>query len=153
AVALGAMEPPAHRMAVRRGASLTVIDDSYNASPAAVSAALELLRSVGGRRIAVLGDMRELGALSDEAHDEAGREAARSADALVAVGELAARMARSARAAGMREAHEAADAAEAIIVVRRIARPGDTVLVKGSRALALDAVADALARAEPVGAR
>lgn len=153
AVALGAMEPPAHRMAVRHAASLTVIDDSYNASPAAVSAALDLLRGVDGRRIAVLGDMRELGALSDEAHDEAGRDAARSADALVAVGELAARMARSARAAGMREVHEAADAAEALIAVRRIARPGDTVLVKGSRALALDQVADALVRAEPVGAR
>lgn len=153
AVALGTMEPPPHRMAVRRGGSLTVVDDSYNSSPAAVRAALAVLRGAGGRRIAVIGDMRELGTLSDEAHDEAGRDAARSADVLVAVGELAARAARSARAAGMREVHEAADGAEALIVVRRVARPGDTVLVKGSRALALDALADALARGEPVGAR
>lgn len=153
AVALGTMEPPAHRMAVRRAGSLTIIDDSYNASPAAVRAALDSLRAVEGRRIAVLGDMRELGALSDDAHDEAGRDAARSADALVAVGELAVRMARAARGAGMPEVHEAADAAEALILVRRLARPGDTVLVKGSRALALDGLADALAQAGPVGAR
>ena len=152
-LALGAMEPPAHRMAVRRTPTLTVIDDTYNASPAAAAAALAVLRGVATRRIAVLGDMRELGALSDEAHDELGRDAARSADALITVGELASRAARAARDAGMREVHEAADAAEALIATRRVARPGDTVLVKGSRALALDAVADALVRTEPVAAR
>jgi UDP-N-acetylmuramyl pentapeptide synthase len=53
----------------------------------------------------------------------------------------------------MRDVHETADAAEALIVLRRIARSGDTVLVKGSRAIGLDLVADALVRAEPVGAR
>ena len=146
ALALETMEPPAHRMAVRRTPTLTVIDDSYNASPAAVQAALALLRDVPTRRVAVIGDMRELGTLSNEAHEEAGREAARSADALVAVGDLAAMIARAARACGMRDVHEAADAAEALIVLRRVTRPGDTVLVKGSRALGLDAVADELAR-------
>ena len=153
AVALGTMEPPSHRMSVRRTGTLTIIDDTYNASPAAVEAALALLRDVGTRRIAVIGDMRELGSLSDVSHDDVGRDAARSADALVAVGELAARMARSARAAGMSEVHEAADAAEALVIVRRLARRGDTILVKGSRAIGLDAVADALARAEAVVAR
>lgn len=153
AVALGAMEPPAHRMGVRRTPGLTVIDDSYNASPAAVHAVLALLRDVPTRRIAVLGDMRELGTLSEAAHEDAGRDAARSADALVAVGELARTVARAAREAGMREVHEAADAAAALVIVRRIARRGDTVLVKGSRAVGLDAVADALARAEAVAAR
>jgi UDP-N-acetylmuramoyl-tripeptide--D-alanyl-D-alanine ligase len=153
AIALGTMEPPAHRMAVRRTASLTLIDDSYNASPAAVHAALDLLRDVPTRRVAVLGDMRELGALSDAAHADVGRDVARSADALVAVGELAAHIARSAREAGLRDVHEAADAAEALIVLRRITRSGDTVLVKGSRAIGLDLVVDALVRAEPVGAR
>jgi UDP-N-acetylmuramyl pentapeptide synthase len=153
AVALGTMEAPAHRMSVRRTGSLTVIDDSYNSSPAAVHAALALLRHVPTRRIAVIGDMRELGSLSDVSHDDVGRDAASSADALVAVGELAARIARSARGAGMGEVHEAADAAEALVIVRRLARRGDTILVKGSRAIGLDAVADALARAEAVAAR
>ncbi len=152
AVALGTMEPPAHRMAVRRTAAMTLIDDSYNSSPAAVHAALALLRDVPTRRVAVIGDMRELGALSDAAHEDVGRDAARSADALVAVGELAAAIARTARESGMREVHETADAAEALIVLRRIARPGDTVLVKGSRAIGLDAVADELARHEAIPA-
>jgi UDP-N-acetylmuramoyl-tripeptide--D-alanyl-D-alanine ligase len=146
AIALSAMEPPPHRMSVRRSDDVTIIDDSYNASPAAMSAALALLGSVEGRRVAVLGDMRELGALSDAAHADIGKEAARTADALVGVGELAAGIVRSAREAGLRDAHQAADAGEALIVLRRLLRRGDTVLVKGSRAIGLDAVADALAR-------
>ena len=120
-------------MAVRRGERLTVIDDSYNASPAAVLAALALLRGVGGRRVAVLGDMRELGALSGDAHADAGRAAHASADVLVGVGELARGIVSAAREAGMAEAHHAADAAEALVLLRRLLRPDDTVLVKGSR--------------------
>ena len=153
ALALSTMEPAAHRMNVRRGDEVVVIDDSYNASPAAVTAALALLRRLEGRRIAVLGDMRELGALSDVAHRDAGREAAESADALVGVGDLAETMVRSARDAGLREAHHAADAGEALVVLRRLLRPGDTVLVKGSRALGLDEVADELARGRRAVAR
>jgi UDP-N-acetylmuramoyl-tripeptide--D-alanyl-D-alanine ligase len=151
ALALSTMEPPKHRMSVRRAGEVTVVDDSYNASPAAVAAALTLLRGVSGRRIAVVGDMRELGALSDAAHDDAGRDAARSADVLIGVGELSARMVAAARAAGLADAHHAADAAEALVVLRRVLRPGDTVLVKGSRAIGLDALADALT-AEATGA-
>ena len=67
AVALGTLEQPAHRMEIRRGPGVTVIDDSYNASPAAVEAALAVLRDVTGRRIAVLGDMLELGSFSRRA--------------------------------------------------------------------------------------
>ena len=144
ALGLGTLEPPAHRMSVRRAGRLTVIDDSYNASPAAVHAALALLREVPGRRVAVLGDMRELGALSADAHEEVGRDAARSAQLIVGVGELAATIVSAARAAGHGDAHPAADAAEALILLRRSLRDGDTILVKGSRALALDRLADAL---------
>src|SRR5439155_825321 len=64
ATALATMESPPHRMSVRRGHGIVVIDDSYNASPAAVSAALAVLGSVRSRRVAVIGDMLELGALS-----------------------------------------------------------------------------------------
>jgi len=138
---------------VLQGVSITVIDDTYNASPAAVEAALAVLRGVEGRRVAVIGDMRELGALSDAAHQDAGRDAARSTDVLVGVGELAATIVSAARAAGLSQAHHAADGAEALVLLRRLVRPGDTVLVKGSHALALDAVADALVAAEPAAAR
>lgn len=144
ALALGTLEPPAHRMSVRRAAGVTVIDDSYNASPAAVHAALALLRSLPGRRVAVLGDMRELGTLSADAHEDVGRDAAASAELVIGVGDLAATIVAAARAAGHPAAHPAADAAEALVLLRRLLRPGDTVLVKGSRALALDRLADAL---------
>jgi UDP-N-acetylmuramoyl-tripeptide--D-alanyl-D-alanine ligase len=146
AIALSAMEAPAHRMSVRRTPELVVIDDSYNASPAAVAAALAVLGSVTTRRVAVIGDMLELGTLSADAHEAAGRDAARHADVLVGVGDLARTMVSSARAAGLRDAHEVADRAEALVLLRRILRRGDTVLVKGSHSLALDELADALAR-------
>ncbi len=148
AVALGTVDPPVHRMQIRRADGLTVIDDSYNASEAAVHAALALLRDAPGRRIAVLGDMLELGTLSAEAHEAVGRDAAASADILIAVGDLAATIAHAAGEAGMSEVHRATDAADALVRVRRVLAPGDVVLVKGSRALALDRVADALVRTE-----
>jgi UDP-N-acetylmuramoyl-tripeptide--D-alanyl-D-alanine ligase len=148
AVALGTLERPAHRMSVRRTADLVVIDDSYNSSPAAVVAALAVLRAVQGRRVAVLGDMLELGTLSVGAHEAVGAEVARSADSLVAVGELAATIAAAAERAGLRDVHRATDGGEALVRLRQLLRPGDTVLVKGSRALALDKLADELVRTE-----
>ena len=146
AVALEMIEPPAHRMSIRRGTDLTVIDDSYNSSPAAVHAALAVLRDVPTRRVAVLGDMLELGTLSVAAHEAVGVDVARSADALIAVGELAAIIASAAARSGLGIVRRATDASEALVTCRQLLRPGDTVLVKGSRALALDALADALVR-------
>jgi UDP-N-acetylmuramoyl-tripeptide--D-alanyl-D-alanine ligase len=144
--ALSTMEGPAHRMSVRRAPDFTVIDDSYNASPSAVLAALDVLGSVKTRRIAVIGDMLELGTLSADAHEQVGRAAATRADVLVGVGELARTIVSAARAAGLGDAHEVADGAEALMVLRRVIRRGDTVLVKGSHSLALDELADALVR-------
>jgi UDP-N-acetylmuramoyl-tripeptide--D-alanyl-D-alanine ligase len=144
ATALSTMDAPAHRMSVRRTPEFVVIDDSYNASPAAVMAALAVLGSVTTRRVAVIGDMLELGTLSADAHEAAGREAAQQTDVLVGVGELARTMVSAARSAGLRETHQVADGAEALMLLRRILRRGDTVLVKGSHSLALDQLADAL---------
>jgi UDP-N-acetylmuramoyl-tripeptide--D-alanyl-D-alanine ligase len=144
AIALGTLEQPRHRMEIRRGQRLVVIDDSYNASPAAVLAALAVLREVPGRRIAVIGDMLELGPLSADAHEAVGRDAARSTDVLVGVGELARTAVDAARRAGLRETHAVADGAEALVLLKRIQRPDDTILVKGSHSLALDRLADAL---------
>lgn len=150
AVALGTLEQPAHRMEVRQGAGVTVIDDSYNASPAAVHAALAVLRDVKGRRIAVIGDMLELGSFSADAHDAVGRDAARSTDVLIGIGELARTAVDSARTAGLAEAYWAREPGEALVVLRRLQQPGDTVLVKGSHSLALDRFADTLVRAVAV---
>ncbi|HEY8786690.1 MAG TPA: UDP-N-acetylmuramoylalanyl-D-glutamyl-2, 6-diaminopimelate--D-alanyl-D-alanine ligase, partial [Candidatus Limnocylindria bacterium] len=82
--------------------------------------------------------------LSADAHEAAGREAAKQTDVLVGVGELARTMVSAARAAGLRETYQVADRAEALMLVRRIVRRGDTILVKGSHSLALDQLADAL---------
>jgi UDP-N-acetylmuramoyl-tripeptide--D-alanyl-D-alanine ligase len=144
AIALGTLEQPRHRMEIRRASRLTVIDDSYNASPAAVLAALAVLKDVPGRRIAVIGDMLELGPLSADAHEEVGREAVASADVLVGVGELARTAVEAAKRGGLRETHVVADGAEALVLLKRIQRPDDTILVKGSHSLALDRLADAL---------
>jgi UDP-N-acetylmuramoyl-tripeptide--D-alanyl-D-alanine ligase len=146
AVALSTLEQPAHRMEVRRGTDITVIDDSYNSSPAAVHAALAVLRDVRGRRVAVLGEMLELGSLSADAHDAVGRDVARSADVLIGIGELARAVVDSARAAGLAQAYWTAEPGEALVVLRRMRAPGDTILVKGSHALALDRLADTLVR-------
>ena len=146
AVALGTLEQPAHRMEVRRGPGVTVIDDSYNASPAAVQAALAVLRDVPGRRIAVLGDMLELGSFSADAHDAMGRDAARSTDVLIGIGELAHTAVDAARAAGLAEAYWASESGEALVLLRRMQQLGDTILVKGSHSLALDRLADTLVR-------
>jgi len=137
------------RPAPRRGElhtiapGVTLVDDSYNSSPAAVGALLGLLAGTPGRRVAVLGEMLELGPSSPEFHREAGRQAAAAADVVVAVGGApAAELARAAN--GGTEAHYAATAAEALELVRGILRRGDVVLVKGSRGIGLDALVDGL---------
>ncbi|MEP0774370.1 MAG: UDP-N-acetylmuramoyl-tripeptide--D-alanyl-D-alanine ligase [Acidobacteriota bacterium] len=121
---------------------VTVVDDSYNASPVAVEAALALLAETSGRRIAVLGEMRELGEATTELHRRVGRAAARAADLLITVGGEPSR-AMAAAAAGI-EVHCTADAMAAAELLRPLLRPGDVVLVKGSRGVALDRAVDLL---------
>jgi UDP-N-acetylmuramoyl-tripeptide--D-alanyl-D-alanine ligase len=129
---------------------VVVLNDSYNANPSSMTAALHALASVDvtGRRIAVLGDMRELGVHGDAAHADAGRlAAALGIDRLIGVGAGGARIAAAASDAGI-EVEIVADAREAARLVRREARPGDAVLVKASRALGLQVVAEHLLHEE-----
>jgi UDP-N-acetylmuramoyl-tripeptide--D-alanyl-D-alanine ligase len=143
--------PAAHRMCpVRHGSKpIFVLDDCYNANPASSRAALEAivaLREPGSRLVAVLGDMLELGAASDEAHRELGEDVARIApDAhLVAVGRETRLTVETARARGVVADH-VPDAAVAIRRVSGLVADGSsTVLVKGSRGIALERVVDAL---------
>ncbi|MGZ4279497.1 MAG: UDP-N-acetylmuramoyl-tripeptide--D-alanyl-D-alanine ligase [Solirubrobacteraceae bacterium] len=119
-----------------------VIDDCYNANPMSMRAALDdLAASASGRRVAVLGDMLELGPLEAHYHAEVGEQArAAGVDVLVAVGPRAARMA-DGYGDGMLAVP---DAAAAAALLPRVVRPGDTVLVKGSRGVGLEVVAPAL---------
>ncbi len=129
-----------------------LLDDSYNANPLSVTAALETLGAKGGegRRIAVLGDMLELGTEENRFHSEAGAKAALLVDILVTVGRLSRATAMGARNAGLSAASviELVDCDAAIAAVAGLQRPGDRILVKGSRGMRLDRLASALRRAE-----
>jgi len=133
-----------------RADGVTVINDAYNANPDSMHAAVDTLAELGRggarRTWAVLGDMLELGETAPEAHAELGRfVAARGVDRLVAVGAYAETMAAAARDAGL-SAPDAVrvgpDKAGATEWLRAGLGPGDVVLVKASRGLALDTVAD-----------
>jgi UDP-N-acetylmuramoyl-tripeptide--D-alanyl-D-alanine ligase len=132
---------------------IVLIDDCYNANPMSMRSAIDdLVQTAGGRRVAVLGDMLELGAQELRFHREIGAHAAaRGIDVLVAVGPLAAEMLPAfARA----DAHSVADAPAAAELLARLLAPGDTVLVKGSRGVGLERVGQALlAREAADGAR
>ena len=118
----------------------TILDDTYNASPASMLAALALLADASGRRIAVLGDMRELGAQEEKGHRIVGREAARVVDELHTVGELGRIIADEARKSGHEAVREWATKEEAARAVSKKLTKGDVVLLKASRALELETV-------------
>ncbi len=124
----------------------TVIDDSYNASPASTLAALNLLSELEGRKVAVLGDMRELGSYTEEGHRRVGRRAADVADLVVAVGDLGKTIGDEALDAGRdRESVFVAQTnSEAIQHLKGILRPGDCVLVKGSRGMRMEEIVEAI---------
>lgn len=137
---------------------VTVLNDAYNANPTSMEAALVALAHLelpsGARRFAVLGDMRELGEHHDDAHREIGeRVTALAVDVVVGVGPGGAAIAQAARGAGSGDVHSVLDVNEAVRLVSALVRPGDAVLVKGSRALGLERVADGLLATTHAGAR
>lgn len=137
--------PLAMRSELRTIKGRLVFADCYNANPGSMRAALEtlaLLKS-GGRAVAVLGDMLELGDASAEAHREIGRTAVRSGiDVLIAAGRSARFLAEGARQGGMdaKSVFEAETPADAARLLREHSREGDAVLVKGSRGMRMEAV-------------
>ncbi len=137
---------PGRGQRARLGSGVTLIDDCYNANPMSMRAALEDLAATAGdepgsRRVAVLGDMLELGQGERAFHAEVGEQAARAGVALlITVGPRAAAM--SERFAG--SVHSVQDAAEAATVVPELLHTGDVVLVKGSRGVGLELLCKAL---------
>ena len=144
--ALVSYVPAPSRMQLLRGIrSSYVIDDSYNASPIAVRFALETLYNLPAkRRIAVLGDMLEIGKYTEEAHTRVGNFVAKTADVLFAIGPRARTIADAARAAGMKKSDififDSADVAK--LRVRDFIKSDDLVLVKGSHSMRLDKIVD-----------
>ena len=126
----------------------TLLDDTYNASPASTIAALNLLADLDGRRVAVLGEMLELGEFEEEGHHMVGLRAADVADLLVGVGERAHWIVEGAMSAGMPVDRvslvEGIDTA--IALLREQMQPDDMVLIKGSRATGMELLVTALSR-------
>jgi UDP-N-acetylmuramoyl-tripeptide--D-alanyl-D-alanine ligase len=145
---LAAVKPVGRRLRLERLPSgVTLLDDCYNANPASMTAALATLAGLaapGGRAVAVLGDMLELGAFEAEAHRALGAEAARSGvGALAAFGPRSRATAEAARAAGL-EAFHTEDVDALVRWARATVAPGDVLLVKGSRGMKLERLVEAL---------
>lgn len=144
---LSAAKLSARRLACLDVRGVTVLDDSYNANPDSMEAALHALRGLpgGGRRFAVLGPMGELGTYADEGYRRVGRTAATTMDVLIAVGEATSSLADEAAQAGCREVHRAADTSAAAKLLRELSRAGDAVVIKGSRSARMERVVEEFA--------
>lgn len=152
---LAVWEPQPGRLCLVKGIKGSIIiDDTYNSSPAAALAALDTLASVRtpGRKIAILGDMLELGRYSSEQHRTVGERAAKSADLLITVGFRARLMKEAALDAGMRDEvireYEQDEARRAGKELESIIKPGDVILVKGSQSMRMERAVEEI-MAEP----
>ena len=135
------------RLVAERGPKgVTLLDDTYNASPASCAAALQVLARLPGRHVAVLGDMLELGAYENEGHLEVGGLCGGVVNLLIAVGQRGHLIAEGALGAGLLPSavHTVSSKEQALKILSEELQPGDTVLVKGSRGMAMETMVEAL---------
>ncbi|HEX6270518.1 MAG TPA: UDP-N-acetylmuramoyl-tripeptide--D-alanyl-D-alanine ligase [Anaerolineales bacterium] len=132
--------------AVRSQTGALLLDDTYNASPESMLAALNLLSELGGRKIAVLGDMLELGPYERGGHEMVGLRAAQVADILLTLGERAHTFAEAARRAGMKKTAivEFNEFDQLVDWLKSNLMKNDTVLIKGSHSLRMDRITNFL---------
>jgi len=153
--ALKGYEAPAGRLRLIHGIKDSwIIDDTYNSSPSSTLGALELLALVPGRKIAVIGDMLELGSFTEEAHRRAGAKAAEVAEIVLAVGERAIFLADEAKKQGMikEKVFHFASAEEAGRLLQDLMEEGDVILVKGSQGIRMEKVVkEIMAQPEKAG--
>jgi UDP-N-acetylmuramoyl-tripeptide--D-alanyl-D-alanine ligase len=144
---LAECKPAKMRLQYWEANGVRVLDDSYNANTDSTLAALETLCDLPlqGRRVAVLGDMAELGAHSEAAHVEVGRRAAKlGIGQLFVIGKMAPVLGRAARDAGLARVIEFTDVEMAALAIKNFLKPGDVVLLKASRASHLERIAESL---------
>ena len=129
---------------IRRQNNITILDDTYNANPQSMRAAIEILATGKGKaKIAILGDMFELGPLAPMLHAGVGECVAKSdVDYLVCAGELSKHIADAAEAEGMKEVYWRPNKKEALTVLEQIVKPDCTVLVKASRGMEFEEFVD-----------
>lgn len=127
---------------------MKIIDDTYNANPDSMAASLNILENYPPRRIAVLGDMLELGPIARKSHENIGELAANlNIDALITVGKLGKYVAKSAKSHGLRNIHVIKSNREAVRLLKKLLRPNDTILVKGSRGMHMEEIVEGISRA------
>ncbi len=140
------------RLQIKEIGGVQFLDDSYNANPDSMKAALRTLVELNtdGKRIAVLGEMRELGTESEHGHREVGETAATlGVNQLITIGDVAELIAEGARSAGLDKVSSTRSTTEAATLLGEIAEPGDLVLIKGSRAARTEEVIDILGSQNP----
>ena len=140
--ALSQFQNMAGRQEVFEAKKCTIIKDCYNAGPESMAAALAVLSNRTGRRVAVLGDMLELGVCTQAEHYRVGRIAAEKADLLLAYGPNSSRIVSGAVTGGMPESRAKAfeNRDEIVAAMKRMIKPGDTILVKGSRGMRMELI-------------
>ena len=133
-------------LTVQAGSGALILDDTYNASPQSTLAALNLLEELEGRRVAVLGDMLELGPYEQQGHEMVGARAAQVVDELVTVGRRGRMIADAAARAGLAASliTEFPDSQAAVSFLQEHLGPGDVVLIKGSHGMRMDRIVSAL---------
>jgi UDP-N-acetylmuramoyl-tripeptide--D-alanyl-D-alanine ligase len=135
-------------LTVRSGSGALILDDTYNASPQSTLAALNLLEELEGRKVAVLGDMLELGPYEQQGHELVGARAAQVVDELITIGERGGMIADAASRAGLSKdlIKEFPEAQAVISYLQQRLGPRDVVLIKGSHGMRLDRIVSALER-------
>jgi UDP-N-acetylmuramoyl-tripeptide--D-alanyl-D-alanine ligase len=144
---LAEAQPPKMRLQFWETNGVRVLDDAYNANVDSMMAALQTLHDLpsAGRRVAVLGDMAELGEHTEAAHIEVGRRVAElGIDQLFTIGRWADQTAMAARTTGLQEVRACSDIDSVVIELKKFVRPGDLLLLKASRAAGLERVSAAL---------
>lgn len=138
--ALANFENTAGRQEIFQAGAYTIIQDCYNAGPESMAAALNVLQGRQGRKIAVLGDMLELGSCTQAEHYRVGRLAAERADLLFAYGPNSTKMLKGALTGGMSDTKARAftDRNKLVSMLANVARPGDVLLFKGSRGMRME---------------
>jgi UDP-N-acetylmuramoyl-tripeptide--D-alanyl-D-alanine ligase len=123
-----------------------ILDDTYNSSPPSALAALNLLNDLPGRKVAVLGDMLELGDYEEQGHLKVGCRCADVVSELIAVGSLGEIIARGAADCGLppHKIKTAPDSISAIDLLKKVMQPDDVVLVKGSRGMKMETIVAAV---------
>lgn len=143
---IAAYAPAGARASMEQGSGFLIVNDCYNANPDSTAAGLRSMQHAEAtRRVAILGDMGELGEDAEKLHAETGAVAAQcGVDLLLTCGELAEHIASGAKAAGLTEVHPYASLADLLPDLPGLIRPGDCVLVKASHSMQFEKIVDAL---------